>query len=59
MKSANKKTKKNKSKAIVRKKKDNLEIHGKLLYRKSDDDAIDSDDIYQKPNVPGEYAGDC
>jgi len=53
----NKKNKKNRS--IVTKKKDNLEIHGKLLYRRSDDNSIDAEDIYTAPSVPGKYAGDC
>ena len=48
-----------KNKIISAKKKDNREIQGNLLYRKSDDAPIKVEEVYQNPNVPGEYAGDC
>lgn len=59
MNSKNKKVRKNKNITTPKQKKDNLEIYGNLLYRKSDDDAIEAEEVYQKPSVPGEYAGDC
>lgn len=59
MNNKNKKNRNSKGKTISKKKKDNLEISGNLLYRKPDDDAIEAEEVYQKPSVPGEYAGDC
>lgn len=38
---------------------DVIEISGKMLYRKIDDDAIEVEEVYEEPNVPGKYAGDC
>ncbi len=59
MNSKKEKARKSKNKTVSTDKKDNLEIHGKLLYRKPDDDSIEAEEVYQKPSVPGEYAGDC
>ena len=54
-----KRNKKLDKKTTLNRRIDNLEIHGNLLYRKPDDDAIEVDNVYHKPNVPGECAGDC
>jgi hypothetical protein len=48
-----------KNKTVHVKKKDNLEIYGDLLYRKSDNSTITTEQVYYKPSVPGEYVGDC
>jgi len=39
-------------------KKDSIEQHGELLYKKNKKD-IDVDEVYHDPKVPGKFAGDC
>lgn len=39
-------------------KKDSIELHGELLYKK-DHDETDADEVYHDPKVPGKFAGDC
>ena len=39
-------------------KKDSMEQHGELLYKKNKED-IDADEVFHDPKVPGMYAGDC
>lgn len=39
-------------------KKDSIELHGELLYKKDTDD-VDADEVYHDPKVPGKFAGDC
>lgn len=38
--------------------KDSIEQHGELLYKKKPDE-IDADEVYHDPKVPGKFAGDC
>lgn len=55
----NKKIRKVKNNTLSMKRRDNLEIHGNLLYMESGKYAIATEEVYKNPSVPGEYAGDC